>query len=140
MLVIAERAGVSVGTVDRVLHDRPNVSKPAREKVEQALKEMNYQPNMRTFLVDNEPRNEPQQTQRTNTDKGYLPAETDKQHQDEYRSKDATYRCCRTEKSLCKGSLLLWEPFRIALCSARPRSCLAQSEHHSESRQRELAS
>ena len=43
---IAERAGVSVGTVDRVLHDRPNVSKPAREKVEQALKEMNYQPNM----------------------------------------------------------------------------------------------
>ena len=43
---IAARAGVSVGTVDRVLHDRPNVSKPAREKVEKALKEMNYQPNM----------------------------------------------------------------------------------------------
>ena len=43
---IAERAGVSVGTVDRVLHDRPNVSEPARKKVEQALKEMNYQPNM----------------------------------------------------------------------------------------------
>ena len=43
---IAERAGVSVGTVDRVLHNRPNVSKPAREKVEKALKEMNYQPNM----------------------------------------------------------------------------------------------
>lgn len=41
---IAQRAGVSVGTVDRVLHDRPNVSKPAREKVEAALKEMNYQP------------------------------------------------------------------------------------------------
>jgi LacI family transcriptional regulator len=43
---IAERAGVSVGTVDRVLHKRPNVSKPALEKVEKALKEMNYQPNM----------------------------------------------------------------------------------------------
>ncbi|MCI6500741.1 MAG: substrate-binding domain-containing protein [Prevotella sp.] len=43
---IAERAGVSVGTVDRVLHERPNVSKPAREKVEKALREMNYQPNM----------------------------------------------------------------------------------------------
>ena len=43
---IAQRAGVSVGTVDRVLHDRPNVSKPAREKVEKALKEMNYQPNV----------------------------------------------------------------------------------------------
>ena len=43
---IAERAGVSVGTVDRVLHERPNVSKTAREKVEKALKEMNYQLNM----------------------------------------------------------------------------------------------
>lgn len=43
---IAERAGVSVGTVDRILHDRPNVSKTAREKVEKALKEMNYRPNM----------------------------------------------------------------------------------------------
>ena len=43
---IAERAGVSVGTVDRVLHDRPNVSQPAREKVEKALKDMNYQPNV----------------------------------------------------------------------------------------------
>lgn len=43
---IAERAGVSVGTVDRVLHERPNVSKIAREKVEKALEEMDYQPNM----------------------------------------------------------------------------------------------
>lgn len=43
---IALRAGVSVGTVDRVLHNRPNVSKPAKEKVELALKEMNYQPNV----------------------------------------------------------------------------------------------
>jgi len=42
---IAERAGVSVGTVDRVLHKRPNVSKTALEKVEKALEEMNYQPN-----------------------------------------------------------------------------------------------
>ena len=36
---IAARAGVSVGTVDRVLHDRPNVSPSSREKVEKALKE-----------------------------------------------------------------------------------------------------
>ncbi|MBR1469371.1 MAG: substrate-binding domain-containing protein [Prevotella sp.] len=42
---IAERAGVSVGTVDRVLHNRPNVSKYAREKVENVLKELDYQPN-----------------------------------------------------------------------------------------------
>ena len=43
---IALRAGVSVGTVDRVLHERPNVSKSAREKVEKALKEMDYHPNV----------------------------------------------------------------------------------------------
>ena len=43
---IAERAGVSVGTVDRVLHQRPNVSPSALEKVNRALEEMNYQPNM----------------------------------------------------------------------------------------------
>ena len=35
---IAERAGVSVGTVDRVLHERPNVSPAAREKVEKAVR------------------------------------------------------------------------------------------------------
>lgn len=43
---IAARAGVSVGTVDRVLHNRPNVSKAALDKVEKALQEVNYQPNM----------------------------------------------------------------------------------------------
>ncbi len=43
---IAERAGVSVGTVDRVLHGRPSVSSKAMEKVKKALEEMDYQPNM----------------------------------------------------------------------------------------------
>lgn len=43
---IAERAGVSVGTVDRVLHNRPNVSEKARKKVEKALKETDYKPNV----------------------------------------------------------------------------------------------
>lgn len=43
---IAERAGTSVGTVDRVLHNRPNVSPKALEKVKKALEEMNYVPNM----------------------------------------------------------------------------------------------
>lgn len=43
---IAARAGVSVGTVDRVLHQRPNVSKKAQESVEKALKKLDYQPNM----------------------------------------------------------------------------------------------
>jgi LacI family transcriptional regulator len=43
---IAEKAGVSVGTVDRVLHNRPNVSKEAKAKVDKILEEINYQPNM----------------------------------------------------------------------------------------------
>lgn len=43
---IAERAGVSVGTVDRVLHERPNVSPKSLEKVKMALEEMDYKPNM----------------------------------------------------------------------------------------------
>jgi len=42
---IAERAGVSTGTVDRVLHGRTSVSPLSREKVERALKELNYVPN-----------------------------------------------------------------------------------------------
>lgn len=43
---IALKAGVSVGTVDRVLHKRPNVSEKVREKVEKVLKEQNYEPNI----------------------------------------------------------------------------------------------
>jgi len=43
---IAERAGVSVGTVDRVIHNRPNVSKKSLDKVNKVLGEMDFQPNM----------------------------------------------------------------------------------------------
>ena len=43
---VAALAGVSVGTVDRVLHCRPNVSEEARATVEKALKEMDYRPNV----------------------------------------------------------------------------------------------
>lgn len=43
---IAQQAGVSVGTVDRVIHGRPGVSESSRLKVEEILKSMNYQPNM----------------------------------------------------------------------------------------------
>lgn len=42
---IAIEAGVSTGTVDRVLHGRPNVSEESREKVEAVLRRINYQPN-----------------------------------------------------------------------------------------------
>lgn len=43
---IARMAGVSAGTVDRVLHDRGDVSLKSREKVQKVLDEIDYQPNM----------------------------------------------------------------------------------------------
>ena len=43
---IALEAGVSVGTVDRVIHGRTGVSQTSRKKVEEILKRLNYQPNM----------------------------------------------------------------------------------------------
>lgn len=39
-------AGVSVGTVDRVLHGRSGVSASSRKRVEEILEELNYHPNM----------------------------------------------------------------------------------------------
>jgi LacI family transcriptional regulator len=43
---IAILAGVSEGTVDRVLHDRGDVSVKSREAVKKVLDEMNYSPNL----------------------------------------------------------------------------------------------
>ena len=43
---IAKKAGVSKGTVDRVIHKRGNVSEKAREKVLQVMEELDYQPNI----------------------------------------------------------------------------------------------
>ena len=41
------------GTVDRVLHERPNVSKKALAKVNKALEELNYEPNMYASALAN---------------------------------------------------------------------------------------
>ena len=43
---IARMAGVSSGTVDRVIHNRGKVSPKALEKIEGVLKEVNYRPNI----------------------------------------------------------------------------------------------
>lgn len=43
---IAERAGISVGTVDRVLHNRGYVSEAAREKVMEVMDAMGYERNL----------------------------------------------------------------------------------------------
>ena len=43
---IALRANVSLATVDRVLHNRTGVSDATRQKIQQIIKELNYQPNI----------------------------------------------------------------------------------------------
>ena len=48
---IAKRAGVSIGTVDRVLHNRGGVSQKSREKIQAILSEVGYRINMHTSAV-----------------------------------------------------------------------------------------
>mgnify|MGYP003945353525 CR=1 FL=1 len=43
---IAEMAGVSIGTVDRVIHNRGNVSEEKLQKIKAVLKSVNYTPNI----------------------------------------------------------------------------------------------
>ncbi|MDE6147412.1 MAG: LacI family DNA-binding transcriptional regulator, partial [Bacteroidales bacterium] len=43
---VALAAGVSKGTVDRVLHDRGEVSRKSRDKVLRAIEELGFSPNI----------------------------------------------------------------------------------------------
>lgn len=43
---IARRAKVSIGTVDRVIHNRSGVSVKTRDKINRIIKEIDYQPNL----------------------------------------------------------------------------------------------
>jgi LacI family transcriptional regulator len=43
---IAEKANVSIGTVDRVIHGRGRVSSETGKRVQQVIKELNYKPNL----------------------------------------------------------------------------------------------
>lgn len=43
---IAEKAGVSIGTVDRVIHDRGEVSEKTRNKILEIIEEFDYRPNI----------------------------------------------------------------------------------------------
>jgi LacI family transcriptional regulator len=43
---IAIKAGVSTGTVDRVIHDRGNVSPETKKKVQEVMEELGYEPNL----------------------------------------------------------------------------------------------
>ena len=53
---IAKLAGVSVGTVDRVLHNRGRVSDDALQKVTAVMNQIDYKPNLiaRTFGLEQE--------------------------------------------------------------------------------------
>lgn len=48
---IANIAGVSAGTVDRVLHNRGHVAEEKRVKIEAVLKKMNYAPNVHISAI-----------------------------------------------------------------------------------------
>ena len=43
---IASKSGVSIGTVDRVIHQRGEVSEKTRKKVLKVIEALNYQPNL----------------------------------------------------------------------------------------------
>lgn len=43
---VAERAGVSVGTVSRVINDHPNITPELLQRVESAIAELGYRPNV----------------------------------------------------------------------------------------------
>jgi LacI family transcriptional regulator len=53
---IARLAGVSIGTVDRVIHDRGEVAEKTRLKVLQILKETNYSPNVMAQVLKSKKR------------------------------------------------------------------------------------
>lgn len=48
---VARKAGVSKGTVDRVLHNRGEVSAKSAEKVRKAIEDLNFSPNMYASLL-----------------------------------------------------------------------------------------
>src|SRR5262245_11545040 len=43
---IAESLGVSIGTVDRALHDRPGINQKTRTRILEQAKAMGYRPNL----------------------------------------------------------------------------------------------
>jgi LacI family transcriptional regulator len=53
---IAKMAGVSIGTVDRVIHDRGEVAEKTRLKVQKIIKETNYSPNVMAQVLKSKKR------------------------------------------------------------------------------------
>lgn len=51
LIDIARLANVSLGTVDRVIHNRGRVSKDTRDRVNQAIESINYKPNVAAQIL-----------------------------------------------------------------------------------------
>ena len=52
--MIAERAGVSIGTVDRVLHDRPYVKEEVRRRVLEVMEELDRKVRQHYHFIEGE--------------------------------------------------------------------------------------
>ena len=48
---VAEQAGVSIGTVDRILHKRGRVSKQTAQRVMATIEALQYKPNIHAALL-----------------------------------------------------------------------------------------
>ena len=48
---VAEKANISIGAVDRILHNRGRISEVTREKVLNIVKELGYKPNIHASLL-----------------------------------------------------------------------------------------
>ncbi len=48
---IAEKAGCSIGTVDRVIHNRGKVAEPVRQRILRIIKELDYKPNVNARVL-----------------------------------------------------------------------------------------
>jgi len=57
MKEVAKRAGVAIGTVSRVINNQPGVDPELRDRVENAIRELNYRPNARarSFVQNSSP-------------------------------------------------------------------------------------
>jgi LacI family transcriptional regulator len=51
LIDISNALGVSIGTVDRALHDRPGVNAVTKKRVQQMAKSMGYQPNLAASVL-----------------------------------------------------------------------------------------
>ena len=48
---IAKLAGVSPGTVDRVIHNRGRIAPDKKERIEEIIKQLGYRPNIAARLL-----------------------------------------------------------------------------------------